>query len=259
MASPSTSQPTGKSSKHPGVTRAIERLKSLHDGDRAFSDVVCFGAEAVPKLRNLLLQREPSGLYQVRRRAVEALAALKSFDTLGEFLRLDREIDDPVERLGEEVVVSTAARLIAQLREEWVFQLLLGLAKRRGLSGVLAGLGAFKRPESIPCLVRALTEDDLRPTAEGVLQSLGRAARPQLVRAAIHSIDPIRPDSETGLRARRSALKVLLEIGVSRKEWPFLRPLMQDKTFRLRCWPASRALESALRWTERAPPLVSPF
>jgi len=228
MASSSTSEPVGKLHLHPRVASAIERLKSLHDGDRAFSDVVGFGAEAVPELRNLLLQREPSGLYQVRRRAVEALAALKSFDTLGEFLRLDREIDDPVERLGEEVVVSTAAPLIAQLREEWVFQLLLGLAKRRGLSGVLAGLGAFKRPESIPCLVRALTEDDLRPTAEGVLQSFGRAAGPQLVWTATHSIDPIRPDSETGLRARRSALKVLLEIGLSRKEWPFLRPLVQD-------------------------------
>jgi HEAT repeat protein len=229
MASSSTSEPVGKLHLHPRVASAIERLKSLHDGDRAFSDVVGFGIEAVPELRNLLLEREPSGLYLVRRRAVEALAALKSFDTLGEFLRLDREIDDRVERLGEEVVISTAARLIARLREEWVFELLLSLAKRRSLSGVLAGLGAFKRPESIPCLVRALAEDDLRPTAEGVLKSFGRAARPQLVRAAIHSIDPIRPESETSLRARRSALKVLLEIGVSRKEWPFLRPLMQDE------------------------------
>jgi HEAT repeat protein len=215
------------------VASAIERLTSLHDGDRALSDVVGFGIEAVPELRTLLLQREPSGLYLVRRRAVEALSALKSFDTLGEFLRLDREIDDPVERLGEEVVISTAARLIAQLREEWVFQLLLTLAKRRTLSGVLAGLGAFKRPESIPYLVRALAEDDLRTTAEGVLQSFGSAARPQLVRAAIHSVDPIRPESQTGLRTRRSALRVLLEIGVSRKEWPFLRPLMQDEDLQI--------------------------
>ena len=224
-----------------------------------FLDVVSFGVEAVPELRNLLFQREPSGLYLVRRRAVEALAALKSFDTLGEFLRLDREIDDPVERLGEEVVVSTAARLIAQLREEWVFQLLLGLAKRRGLSGVLAGLGAFKRPESIPCLVRALTEEDLRPTAEGVLRSFGRAARPQLVWGAIHSIDPIRPDSETACaraaaRSRSRSKSVCLERnGRSCGRW------CRTTTFRLRCWPASRALESALRWTERAPPLVSPF
>ena len=40
-----------------------------------------FGIEAVPELRNLLLEREPSGLYLVRRHAVEAPSALKSFDT----------------------------------------------------------------------------------------------------------------------------------------------------------------------------------
>jgi hypothetical protein len=152
------------------------------------------------------LQRERSGLYVARCRAVEALAALRSFDTLGEFLRLDREIDDPVERLGEEVVISAAARLIARLQEEWVFQLLLDLAKRRSLSGVLAGLGAFERPESIPCLIRALMEDDVRSTAEAVLLSFGREARTQLVSAAIRPIDQARPERETSLRMRRSAL-----------------------------------------------------
>ena len=223
----SNDEVVGKSSLRDGAG-AIERLKSLHDGDEAFSDVLGFGAEAVPVLRTFLLQREPSGLYHARRRAAEALAALRSFDTLCEFLRLDREIDDPVERLGEEVVISAAARLIAQLREEWVFQLLLTLAKRRRVSGVLAGLGAFKRPESIPCLIRALAEDELRPTAEAVLRSFGRAAGPELVRAATHSVDPIRHESETDRRARRSALKLLLEIGAPRDEWPLLRPLMQD-------------------------------
>jgi HEAT repeat protein len=250
MASPSTSDSVGKSSPPLGVANAIERLKSLHDGDRAFSHVVRFGAEAVPYLRTLLLQREPSGLYLVRRRAVEALAALKSFETLGGFLRLDREIDDPVERLGEEVVTSTAARLIAQLREEWVFQLLLSLAKRRSLSGVLAGLGAFKRPESIPYLVRALAEDDLRPTAEAALRSFGRAARPELVQAAIHSVDPIQPQGETGLRAGRSALRVLLDIGVFRKDWPLLRPLIQDEDLQialLACTACGRAGTAADR------------
>jgi hypothetical protein len=156
MAPLSENESVGKSSRRLARANAIERLKSLHGGDEAFAGLLVFGAEAVPELRTLLFERESSGLYQPRRLAAEALAALKSFDTLGEFLRLDREIDDPVERLGEEVVISTAARAIAQLREEWVFQLLLGLAKRHRLSGVLTGVGAFKRRESIPCLVRAL-------------------------------------------------------------------------------------------------------
>jgi hypothetical protein len=223
----------GKSALHVGVASAIERLKSLRHGDEAFADVLSFGTEAVPELRTLLLQREPSGLYQARRRAAEALGALRSFDTLGEFLWLDRKIDDSVERLGEEVVIGTAARLIAQLQEEWVFQLLLNLAKRRRLSGLLAGLGVFKRPESITCLVGALAEDELRPIAEAALRLFGRAAAPELFRAAVHSNDPERPESETDRRARRSALRVLLEIGVSRKEWPLLRPLMQDEDPRI--------------------------
>jgi hypothetical protein len=255
MASPSTSGSFAESSLHPGAASAIERLKSLHDGDRAFAEVLSFGIEAVPGLQALLLQREPSGLYLARRRAVDALAALKSFDTLAEFLRLDREIDDPVERLGEEVVISAAARMIAQLREEWVFQLLLNLANRRSLSGVLAGLGAFRRAESIPCLVRALAEDDLRSTAEAVLLSFGRSARQQLVQAAIHSIDALRPESETGLRARRSALRALLDIGVTRKEWPLLRPLMQDEDLQialLACTACGRVGAAADRNTAAA-------
>jgi hypothetical protein len=227
------SEAAGKSRLQADVSSAIARLRSLHDGDRAFSDVVSFGIEAVPELRTLLLQREPSGLYVPRRRAVEALAALRSFDTLGEFLQLDREIEDPVERLGEEVIISAAARLIARLQEEWVFQLLIDLANRHSLSGVLAGLGAFKRLESIPCLIRALAEDDVRPTAEAVLRSFGRAARPQLIRAAIPSKDRVRPENETNLRARRSAIRVLLDIGVTRKDWPLVRPLMRDEDVRI--------------------------
>jgi hypothetical protein len=208
------SEAAGKSRLQADVSSAIARLRSLHDGDRAFSDVVSFGIEAVPELRTLLLQREPSGLYVPRRRAVEALAALRSFDTLGEFLQLDREIEDPVERLGEEVIISAAARLIARLQEEWVFQLLIDLANRHSLSGVLAGLGAFKRREA-------------------VLRSFGRAARPQLIRAAIPSKDRVRPENETNLRARRSAIRVLLDIGVTRKDWPLVRPLMRDEDVRI--------------------------
>jgi hypothetical protein len=77
MASSSNNEVVGNSPEHVGVASAIERLKSLHDGDSAFSQVVSFGIEAVPALRTLLLQREPSGLYLVRCRVVEALAALK--------------------------------------------------------------------------------------------------------------------------------------------------------------------------------------
>ena len=233
MDSSTNSEAAGKSPQQLRVSSAIERFKSLQDGDRSFSEVVRFGIEAVPELRALLFKREPSGLYVARRRAAEALAALKSFDTLGEFLRLNREIEDPVERVGEEVVISAAASLIARLHEDWVYNLLLDLTKRHVLSGVLAGLGEFKRPGSIPLLIRALSEDEVRPTAEAVLRSFGHAARPQLIRAANPSKDRVQPESETNLRGRRSAIRVLLDIGVTRRDWPLLRPLMQDEDPRI--------------------------
>ena len=76
MNSSTNKEAPGKPRPQVSVSSAIERLKSLHDGDRVFSELVSFGFEAVPELRGLLLQRERSGLYVARCRAVEALAAL---------------------------------------------------------------------------------------------------------------------------------------------------------------------------------------
>ena len=83
---------------------------------------VKLGPDVVPALRRLLFAPEASGLYQTRHRATEALAALGAFDVLADFLRSRRPIADPVERVGEEVVIGAAARAIARLREEWVYR-----------------------------------------------------------------------------------------------------------------------------------------
>ncbi len=46
------------------------------------------------------------------------LLPLKAFEVLADFLRLGRrQITDPVERLGEETVMSAAGRLVARLRK----------------------------------------------------------------------------------------------------------------------------------------------
>lgn len=211
------------------IEHAIKRLKSLHDGEAGFSEVVGLGAAAVPALLSLLFEREPSGLHQARCRAAEALAALKAFDALGDFLRDARTISDPVERLGEDAVLSTAARSIARLNENWVYRLLVELAHRRKLNGVLAGLGAFGRKASVPILVDALSEDDVRLTAEAVLRTFGAAARRDLVAAAVDQGHDERSESESHLRKRRSALGLLLELGIARRHWPVLRALIDDE------------------------------
>jgi len=210
------------------LRRAIARLTSLHDGEAGLVDVVALGPVAIPALTEVLFSREPSGLFQARCRAVEALAALKAFSVLGEFLRLGHDKQDPVERLGEDAVVSTAARAIARLCEPWVYELLLDLARRRPLSGVLVGLGSFLRDESLAVFIDALQEDDLRLTAEAILRSFGTKARSALTAAALEREEDPAGESDSHLRKRRSALALLGEIGVPRREWRRLRCLIDD-------------------------------
>lgn len=210
------------------VRHAIDRLKSLHDADGGLLEVVALGAAAIPALSEILFAREPSGLFQIRCHAVEALAALKAFSTLAEFLRMRRDIPDPVERLGEDAVVSAAARAIARLREPCVYELLAELARRRPLQGVLAGLGSFFRPETVPVFIDALKEDELRLTAEAILRGFGPRARPALVATAREPDADARSESDSHLRKRRSAVALLVDVGVSRRDWPILRPLVDD-------------------------------
>lgn len=215
-------------SVRPRITCAIEHLKSLHDGESGFSEVVRLGPDAVPSLRALLFEREPSGLPHARVRAAEALAALKAFDVLAEFLLSRQPISDPVERLGEETVVSAAGRLVARLRKDWVYDLLADLAGQRPLRGVLMGLGSFFRKESIPIFINALIEDEARLTAEAILRGFGKVARKALLAAALDEGDNPRSESESHLRKRRSALALLLETGLPRGYWPRVRSLIDD-------------------------------
>jgi hypothetical protein len=210
------------------IGRALNHLTSFHDGDGGVAEVLALGTDAIPALTQVLTQREPSGLFQVRCRAIEALAALKAFSVLGDFLRMPRDVTDPVERLGDDAVVSAAARAIARLREPWVYELLADLARHRPLRGVLAGLGSFFRVDSLPVFVDALQEDHLRSTAEAILRGFGSKARPALVMVALEPDVGAEWESESHLRKRRSALGVLSEIGVPCRDWPQLRPLIDN-------------------------------
>ena len=226
--------PSDSVTNYPGQTfdarlgRALNHLTSFHDGDDSVAEILALGTDAIPALSQILTQREPSGLFQVRCRAVEALAALKAFSVLGDFLRKRRDAADPVERLGDDAVVGAAARAVAHLREPWVYNLLADLARHRPLQGVLAGLGSFFCADSLPIFVDALQEDHLRLTAEAILRGFGFKARPALVTAALEPGEGTEWESVSYLRKRRSALGVLSEIGVPRRDWPRLRPLIDN-------------------------------
>ena len=219
--------------RNDALQRAIGKLKSFHDGDIAVLEVVACGDRAIPALKTLLFDREPSGLFQVRVRAVDALAKLGADEVLVEFLSTPHDVTDPVERLGEDAVINAAARALAYHSDQHVFEVLLRLAHRPCLTGVIFALGTSGRPEAIPLLVEALSEDASRITAEAALKRIAAAARSCLIEAVSRRTDAHEHVSESRLRQRRSALRLLAEIGVSRGTWQAVRHLMYDDDGRI--------------------------
>lgn len=197
----------------PALTRALERLVSLQDGDLGVLAVVAFGAAAVAPLQKLLFAREPSGLYQPRCRVVDALAALGARDVLRAFVQTDRDFADPVEVAGEEAVLNAALRALRGEQDDAFFQRVLTLAATKRIAGAIELLGGFRRPEALPCLVAALADDVVRPTAEGAIRRYGRAAVPALVAGATERIVQDGAETESSRRRRRAALDLLAETG----------------------------------------------
>ncbi len=195
------------------LERAVDRLISLSEGDRGVLDVLACGREAVPRLRALLFQREPSGLFQPRCRVVEALELLGAYDVLTEFLMADRNIPDPVERAGEDAVLNATARALHGVADEAVIQRLLFLAETRRLAGPIEVLGALRRIEALPCLIAALADDVARPAAEDAIRRFGHDAAAALIGGATGRTLQDGSETESSRRRRRAALALLTEIG----------------------------------------------
>lgn len=214
------------------IRETINRLKSLHNGDEAIPDIVLCGKRAIPALREFLFSREPSGLYQARVRAVDALAQLEAYNVLIDFLNAAHDAPDPVERLGDDAVINAVARALAYRNDPDLFELLLRLGRRTCLTGVIFALGTYRHARAIPLLVEALSEDASRLTAETALKRIGTAARSTLLEVV--TAGEVRgQESESRLRQRRSAIQLLADMGVSQKMWQALRPLMYDADMRI--------------------------
>jgi hypothetical protein len=190
---------------------AIRRLRSLHDGDLGVADAVICGRRAIAPLRTVLFEREPSGLFETRCRAVQALSALNAREVLVEFLTRPHRAADPVERLGDDAVINATARALAIHRDEASFQVLLKISKERLLPGIVAAIGSFGRPAAIPYLVAGLVEDECRPYAEAALEKLGSRARGPLTEIVNAAASPD-GESPSRLRQRQSALRVLVKM-----------------------------------------------
>jgi HEAT repeat protein len=210
------------------ISRHIEMLNSLKEGDRAVSELIAYGHKAIGSLRQFLLEGRPSAIYQPRQRAVEALAALGAKEVLVEYLRRHKEIVDPNVRLGEEAVESTAARYLSKWPSEEVYQILLEITQKRCLPGAFEALGEFRRPESIPYLVIALEDDVCRPAAEEALRKIGAPSRLELIHAVLTPSPNKEAETPSSLRRRGSAAGLLSEIGISADEWQQFRQLLNE-------------------------------
>ncbi len=224
------------------VDAAIRRLKTFRDEDAAVVDLLSCGPAAIEPLRELLFNREPSGLYRPRCLAAETLGCLGAREVLTEFLLRPRTVEDPVEQTGEEAVTNAAARALGRWKDDATFDLLLGIGRERTLSGVVAVLADFGRTEAIPAFSAALAEDFTRPAAEEGFRRLGPAARPELLRLACSRPPVAIGESETSRRLRRAALRLLAELPNQDAIEPALIQLVNDPDPEVSCRAAALCL-----------------
>lgn len=208
-----------------GIGKLIDRLNSLKEGAQAAAGLVACGQRVVEPLRRFLLEGKPSGIFQPRQRAVEVLAELSAKDILIEYLTIERQILDPVDRYGEEAVEGTAARLLAEWRDEEVFQILLRLLRRKALPGLIEAVSGFRRVEALPEFIAALGDSIGRTFAEDAIRQMGEAAHRALVVTTLTPLPSIDYETPTSLCRRRSALRLLTRLSLSVEECHMISPM----------------------------------
>ncbi|MFT3976608.1 MAG: hypothetical protein QM688_05775 [Sphingomonas bacterium] len=213
----------------------VARLRSLHDGEKAFEDVLALGPAARAPLRRLLMEREPSGIWQPRALAARALGAIRhANDILLDYLHHPRFPADPVEFAGEEAVVNAAAEALARNRYGPAFETLrMIVSVRPHLIGAVHALAAYGRVEAIPELVTALGDDGSRHAAEAGLRRFGARARVPLVERLEELSKAKDAAFNTNIRHRHAILGMLTELGLPRDARSRVIMLMNDPDDRL--------------------------
>jgi HEAT repeat protein len=210
------------------IRKLVDSLSSLHEGELGVSALIACGPRAVPPLREFLLHGRPAGIFEPRCRAVRALAEIGEKDVLLEYLTVPRAITDPVIRLGEEAVENTAARALAKWPTDEVFRALLSILADRSLPGVIETVASFRRPVAIPYFIRALEDDVGRRPAEDALRVYGVSAYWALLEAVLTPVPSDGDESPSSRLRRRSALRLMAELQLSRDGWPAFRILLDD-------------------------------
>jgi len=216
----------------PGFTNSriehlVASLDSLIDGDRAVSELLFCGEEAVPYLEHFLLAGSPRTIALPRCRAVHALGELGAYSILMAYFREYEPPADPEVLFAEDAVRSAVARELLNWKSDEVYRVLLEAARRRASSGLVLALGEFRKPESVPMLFAILEDDLCREEAIEGLRKIPVIARE-------YAILSVRGKTETDLfalgasRRRRATLQLLVEFGVTREEWADLRSFLEE-------------------------------
>ncbi len=212
----------------PDLDRLIQQLGTVTECDQAAAKLVWCGPAVIPALRRFLFEGKPSGVYQPRRAAVEALGGLGAKDVLVEYLTWKHEIADPATRFGEECVRNAGARALARFQSKDVLDVLLSFALPHCQPGIVDALARFSPLEAIPYFLRAL-EDDLcqAPAMEG-LRQLGREAELALVTSALMRLPSAEEERPSSVRRRGKALELIIEMGPSATSWPLLMAVLDE-------------------------------
>lgn len=216
------------------VKDAMAKLISIINGDKGVAAAVACGPRALPALRAVLWARELGNLYETRRRAVTALAHLRDYQSLVEFLESPPNRPDALEKIAQEALMNACARALAASDESRLVPLLLDTLRRRPLIGAIETLGQLNRPEAIPYFIDALAEDSSRPAAEAALRRLRQDSTMALRDAALLQVPSARDESMSSRRRRLAALRLLAECASPSSEpWPPLQELVNDSAPRI--------------------------
>jgi hypothetical protein len=210
------------------INKAIAKLQGLRESDAAVLDLVACGQAAIEPLREFLFTRNPSGIFQPRCDAVQALASLGAKDVLLDFLACPRYFVDPTEQAGEDAVTNAVAQALIKWPDDQVFSLLLEISKDRLLYGVVEALAEYGREDAIPVFAAALGDDFYRPAAEKAFRKIGAASCPHLLKLAAHRTTAGDIEIESSRRRRRSALRLFAELHGSEDLPESVRLLITD-------------------------------
>ncbi|NOZ78626.1 MAG: hypothetical protein GXP48_05500, partial [Acidobacteria bacterium] len=240
------------------IRQSIARLRDLHDGERAFFDVVQAGPDAIPGLE-AVVREPPQSVFAHRCLAADALAAIGTPDAWSALLRA---LDDLVARdvpaslaIAEDAVVDRIAMHLARSNDPRASGALLAALAARPRGEVARALGQLHEERAIPMLIACLDDDLAR---EGAMEALALFGAPAIGALVLK----LEPSEGTGayeaphITAAREAAATLLGVIAAPAAVEALAAALGDRERQVRRAAAIALAESAPAQCNEAIPVL---